>query len=129
VRFALKTIVGVFAVLGAAYVAFGLYAMFFLPHCMFSYAAQATSPTGQYSAVYQQSICEDPERSRSEVLIGKRGVRERIVALEIRGTTQVNLTWADESKLFVSYPTDASVKELGPYEGWPRVILRKVERP
>ena len=127
-RFALKTIVGLFAVLGAAYVAFGLYAMFLLPHCMFSYAAQATSPTGQYSAVYQQSICEDPERSRSEVLIGKRGVRERIVALEIRGTSQVGLTWSGDSELFVSYPVDATVKELGPYDGWPRVVLRKVER-
>ena len=127
-RLALKTIVGVFAVLGVAYTALWIFMTFFLPHCMLAYAAQATSPTGQYSAVYQQSICEDPNRSRSEILIGKRGVRERIVALEVRGTTQVNLTWADDSKLFVSYPTEASVKELGPYEGWPRVILRKVER-
>lgn len=95
---------------------------------MVSYAAQAASPTGQYYAVFEQRICEDPGTSQSDVRIGKRGVRERIVALEIRGTTQVNMTWADDSKLFVSYPTDANVKELGPYEGWPRVILRKVER-
>ena len=127
-RFALKTIVGVFAVLGAAYFAFGLYAMFFLPHCMLSYGAQAVSPTRLYSAVYQQNICEDPERSRSEVLIGKRGVSERIVALEIRGTSQVGLTWSGDSELFVSYPVDATVNELGPYDGWPRVVLRKVER-
>jgi hypothetical protein len=127
-RFALKTIVGVFAVLGVAYTALWLYATFFLPHCLLSYPAQATSPTGQFHAFYQQSICEDPDKSRSEVHISKRGVKERIVALEIRGSSQVGLTWEGESELLVSLPIDASVKELGPYGGWPRVVVRKSER-
>ena len=126
--FALKTVIGVFAVLGVAYTALWLYVTFFLPHCVLTYAAQATSPTGQYFAVYEQRICEDPGKSQSSVRIGKRGIRERIVALEIRGTSQVNLTWADDSELFVSYPIEARIKELGPYDGWPRVVLRKVER-
>jgi len=63
-------------------------------------AFQATSPTGEYHASFEQSICADPGRSRSEVLIGKRGVKERIVALEIRGTSEVGLTWQGESTLF-----------------------------
>src|SRR5262245_1923718 len=92
------------------------------------YGAQATSPTGQYYAFFQQSMCEDPDTSRSEVHIGKRGVKERIVALQIRGTSQVGLTWEGDSELLVSFPIDASVRELGPYDGWPRVVLRKLER-
>ena len=67
---ALKTIVGVFAVRGVAYTVLWFYAAFFLPHCMLSYAAQATSPTGKYFAFYQHSVCQDPDKSRSEVLIG-----------------------------------------------------------
>jgi hypothetical protein len=128
VKIALRIVVGVFAVLGVAYSALWLYATFLLPHCMLSYTAQATSPSGQYYAVYEQRICQDPNKSKSEVNIGKRGLKERIVALQIRGTTQVGLTWTGNSELLISYPNDASVKQLGPYDGWPRVILRKTER-
>jgi len=57
VRLALKIIVGFIAALGVAYTALWVYATFFLPDCMLSYGAQATSQTGQYYAVYQQCPC------------------------------------------------------------------------
>jgi hypothetical protein len=56
-----------------------------------------------------------------------RGLKECVVALQIRGTTQVGLTWAGNSELLVSYPNGASVKQLGSYDGWPRITLRKTE--
>lgn len=118
---------GVLATIGVLFIVLETYALLFAPHCMLNSAAQATSPTGQYFAVYEQRVCQKPEDSRSEVLMGKRGVRERNVIAQIQGTTQVGLTWASPSELVVSYPVGSTVKQYGPYDGWPRVTLRQVE--
>jgi len=126
-RFALKVAVGVLATVGVIFIALETFALLFAPHCMLNSAAQATSPTGQYFALYEQRVCQKPENSRSEVLMGKRGERERNVIVEIQGTTQVGLTWAGPSELVVSYPIGSTVKQYGPYDGWPRVTLRQLE--
>ncbi len=75
-RFALKVAVGVLATIGVLFIVLEAFALLFAPHCMLNSAAQATSPTGQYFAVYEHRVCQKPENSRSEVLMGKRGLRE-----------------------------------------------------
>jgi hypothetical protein len=87
---ALKPIVGFFAVVGFAYIAFAIYANLFLMNCTYNQISQAISPNGEQFAVFDQRVCRDPTDSWSRVLIGKRGVRERDVLLEIRG----RLRWA-----------------------------------
>jgi len=39
----------------------------------------------------------------------------------------MGLTWESDSKLSVSLLADASVRELGPYDGWSSVVLRNSE--
>jgi hypothetical protein len=89
---AAKRVIGFFAVLGIAYVAFDIYANLFLMDCTLSQVAQAVSPNGEHFAVFEQRVCKDSDKSWSRVLMGKRGTREREWVLEVRGTTQVGLT-------------------------------------
>lgn len=123
---ALKPIVGFFAVLGVAFVAFTIYANVFLVGCTYSQVAQAVSPNGEHFAVFDQRVCKNPDDGWSRVLMGKRGERERNVLLEIRGTTQVGLTWTSDQELIVSYPRSASVKKYD-VDGRPRVTLRPTD--
>jgi hypothetical protein len=121
--------IGVFATLGVLYTVFFIYATVFLPHCMLGRAEQAVSPNEEYFATFEQTICEDAGRSRSQVMIGRRGRKERIVAAQVKGTNEVGLTWSTDSSLVVSYPAGASVEKLGPYdEGWPGVTLLPRDR-
>jgi hypothetical protein len=123
-RRALAVAVGVFAMVGIAYTAFFIYATVFLPHCVLSDVGQAVSPSGNYSASFEQRRCEDATRNSSEVMIGKRGSPERIVAVQVKGTNEIGLTWKDDFQLVVSYPAGAQLKRLGPYgEVWPGVLL------
>jgi hypothetical protein len=123
-RGVLAITVGVFATMGVAYTAFFIYAIVFLPHCVLSDVGTAVSPNGHYSASFEQRRCEDPTRSSSDVMIGKRGTRERIVAVQVKGTNEIGLTWKDDFQLVVSYPAGARLEKLGPYgEGWPGVLL------
>jgi hypothetical protein len=127
VRRALKPIIGFSAVVGFAYIAFAIYANLFLMNCTYSQVSQAVSPNGEHFAVFDQRVCRDPTEGWSRVLMGKRGVRERDVLLEIRGTTQVGLTWNSDQELVVSYPRSASVKEYDLDFGRPRVTLRPTD--
>jgi hypothetical protein len=124
VRLALKVVIGVFAAIGVGYVGLLAYGFLFLPMCTLASTAQATSPDAEYFAVYEHTVCDDPNLSKSHVLIGQRDVKERIVAARVQGTTDVGLTWKGQRELVVSYPVGAEVTKLGPYEGWPRVTLR-----
>jgi hypothetical protein len=124
----LKPIVGVFALIGVAYCAFAVYANLFLMDCVFSSTAQAISPNGEYFGVYEQRICRDPDKSTSQVLIGKRGSDTRSVLLELRGTSDVRLTWSSDRELVVSYPRSAAViKQYGMDFEWGRVTLRPAD--
>ena len=124
---ALKVAVGVFATIGVLYTAFFIYATVFLSDCILTIPAQAISPTGEYTAVFQQTTCKNMDKSRSEVLLGKRGVKERYVVLEIRGTSRVDLSWGQPDELVVFYPNSAVVKKLGTDGTWPRVTYRPTE--
>ncbi|SRR5690349_12069084 len=117
--------IGVFAIVGVGYTALMIYANWVGPHCQFVPSVEARSPDGQHFAVFQQTICEDPARSRSTVEMGGTDPRQRITRLEIKGTSDVDLTWNGDRELVVSLPGSASVKEYGPYDGWPRVTQHK----
>ena len=120
--------IGVFAVIGVLYTAFAIYVSWFVPRCQYYVSADARSPDGKYFATFQQTICEDPARSRSSVVMGGREPVERITRLEVIGTNDVQLTWSGNRELIVSLPSSASTKVFGPYEGWPRVTERRVPR-
>ena len=120
--------VGLFAVVGVIYTAFAIYVTWFVPRCQHFVSAQAKSPDGKYFAEFQQTICEDPGRSRSWVVMGGREPVERITRLDIQGTNDVKLTWNGTHELIVSLPASASTKAFGPYDDWPRVTERKVPR-
>jgi hypothetical protein len=122
---ALKILVAALAVIGAAYCVLFLWVYFFAPKCVFSQTEQAVAPNGQHFAVFQQSLCEDPLRSRSEVLVGKPGIKERLVVLEVRGTSHVALTWNSDSELVVALPGSATTRVYPAQANWPRVTLRK----
>jgi hypothetical protein len=125
----LKVVIGFFAVIGVAYVAFAVYFALFSSHCIYSEPAQAVSSNGEYFAVYEQTVCRDSDKSHSQVVMGKRGVKARSVLLEIRGTSQVGLTWNTDQELVVSYPRSAAVKQYGADIGMPRVTLRPTDPP
>jgi hypothetical protein len=123
----LKPIIGTFAVIGIAYCAFAVFATLFLMDCTFTQAAQAISPNGEHFAVFEQRICKDPDKSWSRVLTGKRGAQERSVLMELRGTTEVGLTWDTDHELIVSYPRAAVVKKYDTGSGPFRVTLRPTD--
>jgi hypothetical protein len=120
--------IGMFAAIGVAYVAFALYVNWFVPRCQYVVSAEARSPDGAYFAVFQQTTCEDPVRSRSSVVMGRKGPVEKITRLEVTGTSDVQLTWSGSRELIVSLPSGASTKVFGPYDGWPRVTERRAAR-
>ena len=124
----LKVVVGFFAVIGVVFVLSTVYLNVFSSGCIYSEPAQAISPNGMYFAVYEQTVCRrDPDKSHSRIVMGKHGVKERDVLLEIRGTSQVGLTWDTDHELVVTYPRSAVVKQLGPYNELPRVTLRPTD--
>jgi hypothetical protein len=125
VGLALKVLVGVFAVIGAAYTALALYVYLFLPNCTFAATAQSFSPDGKHFAAYEQRTCKAVDESWSRVVLGKHGIKERLVAVEVRGTTRVSFVWASPQELVVSYPPGAPIKQLGTDGDWPRVTLRR----
>ncbi len=109
--------------MGLAYVAFGIYANFFLMNCAYQ-VAQAAAPDAERIAFFEQTVCKDPSKSHSDVSLGQRGVKERDVLLEIRGTTQVSLTWNTAQELVVSYPASANVKKYEVDSSPVRVVLK-----
>ena len=127
-RRAIQVAVGLFAIVGVIYAAFAIYVSCFVPRCQYVVSAEAKSPDGAYFAVFQQSICEDPARSRSSVVMGGHDPVERVTRLEVNGTSDVQLTWSGNRELIVSLPTAASTKVFGPYDDWPRVTERRVPR-
>jgi hypothetical protein len=122
---AAQVAIGVFAIIGLGYTALMIYANWVDPHCQFVPSAEARSPDGQHFAVFQQTICQDPARSRSTVEMGGTDPSRRITRLQISGTSDVDLTWNGDRELVVSFPNSALVKEYGPYDDWPRVTVRK----
>jgi len=119
---AIYIVVALFALIGVAYTGLGLYATFFLPRCLLSSSAEATSPDGQHFAVFQQTTCEDASRSRASVMMGRNSNRsERVVLMEVKDTTDVRLTWDGNRDLIVVLPPSAKVERYGPYDDWPRV--------
>ena len=126
----LKVVVGFFAVIGIVFVVSTVYLNVFSSMCIYSEPAQAISANGEYFAVYEQTVCRrDPDKSHSQVVMGKHGVKERSVLLEIRGTSQVGLTWNTDHELVVTYPRSAVVKQDGPFPELPRVTLRPTDPP
>ena len=124
-RLALKVLVGVFAVIGAAYTAFALYVYLFLPSCRFAETPPSVSPDGKHYAVFEQRTCEDPAKSWSRVAMGQPGSKGRFVVVEGRGPTQLGLTWSHSAELVVTYPRGAVIQQLGTEGDWPRVTLRR----
>jgi hypothetical protein len=123
-RLALKALVGVFAAIGVAYTAFALYVYLFLPSCTFAETAQMISPDGKHFAVREQRMCKNVDDSWSRVVLGKPGMQERWVVVEVRGAGSVSLVWEHSQELVVTYPLGASVRQLGTDGDWPRVTLR-----
>jgi hypothetical protein len=126
---ALKVFIAVFAVIGVFYTAFFLWATFLLPRCIGKTAAQVISPSGEYAAILEEITCRDVFASHSEVVIAKRGAKERSVALEIRGTSRVDLSWEQTDELSISYPRGAKVEKFGQGTDriWPRVTYHPTD--
>ena len=117
---------GVFAVIGAAYTAILIYVSWFLPHCSLHYSAPARSPDDRHFAIFEQRSCEEPALSQGHVLIGASHRKERIVVVDILGTTDVRFTWNGDRRLTVSIPESANAKFHEYYPGWPRIVERRV---
>jgi len=126
-KLALKIIVGVFAMIGVSFTALTIYANIGRTSCSLALLGQAASPGDEYSAAFEQSICKDPAKSRSRVVLSKRDVKEQYVAVEVHSTSQVGLTWASATKLVVSYPASVFAKKYDVAEGWPEVSLKPIE--
>ncbi len=121
----LQVAVALFALIGVAYTAFIVFANWFLPNCTRT-SSEARSPDGKHFAVFEQTTCEDRSRSRATVTMGAADRKERVVWLDVKGTTDVRLTWNGDRELIVTLPESAIVKRYGPYDEWPRIIERRV---
>jgi hypothetical protein len=122
----LQVLVGVFALIGVAWVALSIYANVALPNCLLLATSEATSPDGKYIADFEQTRCEDPTRSRATVGMRLAADRkERIVWMDVKGTTDVRLTWNGSRELLVVMPQSANVRKYGPYDGWPKAVEKR----
>lgn len=122
----LRIVFILFALVGVGFTGLFVYVNFFLPKCMFHGSAEATSPDGRHFAVFEQTTCQDTSRSRASVMMGRNSNRsERVVLMEVRGTTDVRLTWSGDQNLIVVLPRTAQVKRYGPYDEWPRVTEQR----
>ena len=126
---ALKPIIGLFDFVVVAYFAYAIYALFFLAECTFSEVAQAVSPNGENFAAFEEQTCNNPDTSWSRVLIGKRGTPGRELVVEVRGTTEVGLTWNTDQELIVSYPRSAAIRKYHLGFEWGRVTLLPTDPP
>jgi hypothetical protein len=114
------------AIVGIAAIALTVYLNFFLPLCSLYRSANVQSADGKYVAVFEQSTCEDPSRSRASVTMWKSdSPDERIVWMDIEGTNDVALTWSRDGELIVRLPSEARTRKYGPYAGFPRVVERR----
>jgi len=77
--------------------------------------------------MFEQTTCEDRARSRATVTMGAKDREDRIVWLDVQGTTDVRLTWNGNRELIVTLPDSAIVKRYGPYDEWPQVVEHRVE--
>jgi hypothetical protein len=124
----LQALVGVFALIGVWHVAINIYGHFGLPACTGLAWSEAVSPDGRYVARYQNLRCDDSSRSRATVGLGLAGEnRSQTIMMSIKGTTDVRLTWNGDRELLVHVPEAAVVEKFGPYEGLPRVSVRRDE--
>src|SRR5690348_13494047 len=97
----LQIAVGIFALIVAAYTALVIYTNVALPSCTLLASSEAVSPDGKYVAVFEQTRCEDPSRSRATVGMSLTANRkEKIVWMNVKGTTDVRLTWNGSRELF-----------------------------
>ena len=124
----LQALVGVFALIGVWHVAINIYGHFGLPACTGIAWTEAVSPDGRYVARYQNVRCDDSSRSRATVGIGLAAEnRIQTIMMNIKGTTDVRLTWNGNRELLVHLPLAAVVEKFGPYEELPRVSVRRDE--
>jgi hypothetical protein len=115
--------VGIFALIGLGYTALALYMSVAMPKCMLLGSSEAQSQDGKYFAVFEQTRCEDSSRSRASVSMGRVGnPADKIVRMNVKGTTDVRLTWNGSRELVVVLPPSAIVEPFGPYDGWPPVV-------
>jgi hypothetical protein len=105
----LKVIVGVLLVAVVAYVAH--YLPMLLSACTRTSRVQTVSADQRFHAELEQFVCQDPKKSYVWVYAGKRGTKERAL-LEVRGTSQVSLSWSDDGELAVSYPSSAVINRF-----------------
>jgi hypothetical protein len=124
----LQALVGIFALIGVWHVALIIYGYFGLPACIGVAWTEAVSPDGRYVAVYKNVRCDDSSRSSATVGIGLAGEkRSQTIMMNVKGTTDVRLTWNGNRELFVHVPQAAVVEKFGPYEDLPRVSVRRDE--
>ena len=123
----LRIVVAAFALIGVGYVLFALYVFKFLPKCAASSSEALVSPDGKFYAVVTRSDCEQRARTHAYVEMGRPGEKERIVSLEVQGTTEARMSWNGDRELIVSFPPAAVVKAYAPDDEWPRVVQRHLE--
>jgi|SRR6478735_8774288 len=119
----LKILVGALAVLGIAFVGLSVFGNLYGGGCTFTRSDQAVqSIGGEYYVEFQQTICGDASKSRAYVVMGRLNSDALVAVLEVKGTSDVHLTWSGASELIVSLPKAASVRQISSGTGWPRVI-------
>lgn len=98
-----------------------IYLNFWLPRCSYSSSASTWSAEQRYGATIEWRQCEKESESRGQVLVTSKTATDKIVALEFRpAEQQARIDWKD-GDLLVTLDKAATVKQYGPYDGWPRV--------
>jgi hypothetical protein len=117
-----RILVGTLAVIGGAYLIFALYATFLLPDCLYIPGATASSPNGRHIATFSQTQCDDSSLSNGRVTLGVAGKTEKSVVYDVKGTSDVDLTWNGDMELQVILPKSAATKRYHIDTGLPRVV-------
>ncbi len=120
----LPMVIGLVAVVGVVLVLWKVFPFSSFPKCRLVAGMPVSSPQGGHFAVSDDTVCDDPSRSRSTVSIGAQDKPERLTVMDFQRQTKVTLSWDDEDNLSIAYPGDAPMKTYGPYQGWPSITAR-----
>jgi hypothetical protein len=98
-----------------------------LPNCQHIQAASVLSPNGRHFAAFSQTVCEDPSQTGGQVLVGTVDKTVQMLAYDVQGTSDVDLTWNGDMELQVVLPKAASMKRYNMGNALPRVV--EVRKP
>jgi hypothetical protein len=98
--------------------------LLFSVSCRLVNSSPEYSPDRRFYTQFQGSICRDEAKTRYSLLLGEAGKQGREVLLELNASpAHVHYAWRSPDELDVQAPRASIVKEYGPFDSNPRVVI------